>query len=83
MPDNLISQNPPAEAPKDTANQGEINWQKAFFYLVAMTCTGFVSSWQVERWTQTIRDEVDPRAADYMVEIFNHTRRNWMQRFMG
>jgi hypothetical protein len=62
---------------------GPVDWEKAFKALVALSCTGFVTSRQVEDWVQAIRDHVDPRAADVMVTVFNRTRSPFMQGFMG
>lgn len=70
-------------APEVTPHQEPVDWQKAFVVLTAMTCTGFVSSSQVEGWVQTLRDKVDPRAADVLIAVFNKTRSKWMQDFMG
>ena len=69
--------------PEVTPHQEPVDWQRAFVVLTAMTCTGFVTSQKVEEWVQTLRDEVDPRAAEVLIAVFSKTRSKWMQDFMG
>jgi hypothetical protein len=59
-----------------------INWERAFMFLMAMTCQGFISSKDMEHRVAAMQ-KVDPRVANRMVAFFNTTRSNWMQDFMG
>lgn len=63
--------------PSDTPD-----WEKAFDLLVLMTCTGFVSSKDVEARVDAMR-KVNPEAAAKMVEVFNRTRHPLVQALMG
>lgn len=82
MPDDLTT-NTNLDTAIPFPDDESIDWRKAFFLLVLCTCTGFVSSNQVQKWAQVLHDEVDPRVAQYLMLIFNNTRSSWMQGFMG
>ncbi len=70
--------------PEDLAlPEGSVNWERAFVALVAVTCTGFVSSKQVEVWVEFVRKHAGDEPAGVIVSIFNRTRSNFMQDFMG
>ena len=74
----------PTEVVPDLPSTGEIsNWERAFKALALMTCTGFVSSLQVERRVARIREVAGDEPADFLIRAFNSTRSNFMQDFMG
>ena len=60
-----------------------VNWERAFAALAMATCTGFVASQDVEVWVQFVRKHAGNKPADVIVAIFNRTRSQFMQDFMG
>lgn len=60
-----------------------VNWERAFVALVAVTCTGFVSSQQVEVWVEFVRKHAGDKPAAVIVAVFNSTRSKFMQGLMG
>lgn len=60
-----------------------IDWELAFKVLVASSCRGLVSSWEVNQWVQNVHDLADPRAAQFMVAFFNKHRTSFEHGLMG
>jgi hypothetical protein len=63
--------------------EAETDWKKAFQALTILSCTGFVTSEKVSHLANRIREECGDEAAGFMIEVFNGTRSDWMQDFMG
>jgi hypothetical protein len=66
-----------------TEPENNIDWERAFKVLAASCCAGFVRSTDVADKVELLNEHVDPRAGDYLAELFNKSRSNWMQEFMG
>lgn len=65
------------------APPGQANWKLAFGILAGHTCTGFVSSEQVSGYIEALREAGEAEAAEVVVKLFNGTRSEFMQGFMG
>jgi hypothetical protein len=63
--------------------ESKTDWKRAFQVLTVLTSTGFVSSREVAHNVQKLREACGDEAADFMVQVFNGTRSQWMQDFMG
>ena len=61
----------------------ETDWKLAFKALAFLTSTGFVSSDQVANRANKIRELCGEEPAEFLIEVFNSTRSQWMQEFMG
>lgn len=61
----------------------ETDWRKAFQALAFLTSTGFVSSEQGANRANKIREVCGEDPAEFLIEVFNSTRSQWMQDFMG
>lgn len=76
------TQNVPEPAGERESTGAPVDWELAFRALAVITTSGFVSSDDVSRWVETMRD-IDPRAAKVLADTFNSHRHPWMQNFMG
>lgn len=71
-----------ADATPKTLSQ-DVNWERAFKALVVVTCTGLVTSQEVEKWTQFVRKMAGDKPAEFMIKVFNQTRSQWIHDLMG
>ena len=72
------------EVVTDLPSTGEIsNWEKAFQTLALMTCTGFISSREIEARVEAIQRVAGDEPANLLIRVFNSTRTQFMQDFMG
>jgi|LauGreDrversion4_2_1035121.scaffolds.fasta_scaffold282271_3 hypothetical protein len=76
------AQNVPEPAGDPPSAEAPVDWEMAFRALAVITTSGFVSSNDVSRWVEMMRD-IDPRAAKVLADTFNSHRHPWMQSFMG
>lgn len=73
----------PVAGPEPTIGEQPVDWKLAFVVLAACTCTGFVTSREVERIVERLKAEGLHQAAEVVIKIFNGTRSEWMHSFMG
>jgi hypothetical protein len=66
-----------------TEPENNIDWERAFKVLASSCCAGFVQSTDVADKVELLNEHADPRAGDYLAKLFNKSRSNWMQEFMG
>lgn len=79
----LAPVNPPVLGGEARERPQPANWKLAFDILAACTCTGFVSSEDVSRWVEHLRQAGEEEAAQRVGAIFNRCRTPFMQNFMG
>lgn len=72
-----------SQEPPPNVIEPPVDWERAFVALVAVTCTGFVSSHDVAAWVEFVREKAGDKPAKVMIEVFNKTRSSMMHNFMG
>lgn len=61
----------------------ETDWRRAFAVLAIQVGSGFIDSGTLSRYIEHVRRECGDEAAALALQIFNGTRSQWMQNFMG
>jgi hypothetical protein len=59
------------------------DWKRAFVVLALQVGSGFIDSGTLSRYIEAVRRECGDEAAALALKIFNGTRSQWMQDFMG
>lgn len=79
-PENRLG---PGNGPEPTIREQPVDWKLAFVVLASCTCTGFVTSREVERIVERLKAEGLHQAAEVVIKIFNGTHSERVHSLMG